>query len=226
MQFYALEDHRPILAKEAIRQKNYRCPECLGIVRLRGGEQRQNHFYHLHRSPSCRQSQKSLPHLQTQLFVQSQFSGAVLEKSFTQIGRIGDVCWEEGKLIFEIQCSPISLQEVRERNRDYEKLGYRVVWLLHDRRFNRFRVSPAEKFLRGQTTFFANIDAAGRGIIYDQQELFRGLRRVRRGPKLRIDVTQPLHVADPFEEKRLPWRERVKQGYLRFFRSLLEAVAQ
>jgi len=198
MQFYGLEKERLVLVTNAEKGTDYRCPECLGQLRVRGGPHRQIHFYHLKRPALCRQHEKTLEHLQTQLRIQSILSvgEGILEKSFTAIGRIADVAWEKNKIIFEIQCSPISLEEVHNRCRDYEKLGYKLVWILHDRRFNCRKMSAAENYLRSRLCYFTNIDERGDGIIYDQLEELRGSRRFFRGPPLRVDVASPILASE------------------------------
>lgn len=186
MQLHALEEKSLIFAAEAQKSADYRCPECLNIVRLRGGPYRQAHFYHLRNHPSCRQHSKSLAHLGLQIHVKSLIPEAILERRFEEIGRIADVAWEEKKLIFEIQCSPISLEEVQGRNRDYASIGYSVVWILHAGRYNRHLITPAEFFLRQGICFFAE-----KTKIYDQYEVLRGFRRVHRGPQIGVDITEP-----------------------------------
>jgi competence protein CoiA len=192
MQLYALDENRPCFAREAVRGKNYRCPECSAPLKVRGGLHRQLHFFHQSGSSHCRQNQKSLNHLQLQLFLCSKLSGSQMERSFPEIGRIADVAWEERKIIFEIQCSPISLKEAEERCADYGRLGYSVVWLLHDARFNRAKMSAAEVFLRGGVSYFTNFDKQGKGEIYDQFDLCRAARRRIKGPPLSIDLSRPL----------------------------------
>jgi competence protein CoiA len=185
MQLYALDKSSLVLAAHAIRNRSYLCPECHGFVRIRGGGRRQIHFYHARRPASCRQHGKSLAHLQIQLHLKSLIPSLNLEKKFQT--RIADAHWAEEKIVFEIQCSPISLQEAKSRCEDYLKLGFTPVWILHDRRYNRFRLSPAEEYLRSQTTtFFSD----GR-IIYDQFDVCHASRRVFRGPKILVNLTLP-----------------------------------
>src|SRR5690349_20431498 len=86
-----------ISADQANRQQDYFCPECEGVVRLRAGEQRLKHFYHLAKSAHCRQQKKSLEHIQTQRFIQERIgaSRCQLEVPFPSIARIADAVWEE-----------------------------------------------------------------------------------------------------------------------------------
>lgn len=128
---------------------------------------------------------KSLAHHEIQCHLKKQIDALELEKKIG--GRRGDAVWEDKKIVFEIQISSISLNEARSRIADYAKLGYQVVWILHDRVFNGSKVSPAEKFLRN---FYPSYFSNG-GYIYDQLEVFRGERRVYKGEPLVIEVTQP-----------------------------------
>jgi competence CoiA-like predicted nuclease len=154
--------------------------ECGKIVRRRGGKNRQDHFYHLKPDPACRQCQKSLHHLQVQWYLYHLLPDGecVLEKRFPEISRIADAVWEKKKLVFEVQCSPIPQAEVRQRNHDYQSLGYTVVWILHERRFHQRKISAVEEWLQGKPHYFTNFDAAGNGQIYDHLQVYeRGMRR-------------------------------------------------
>lgn len=130
-----------------------------------------------------------------------------LERAFPQIGRIADCVWPNQKLIFEIQCSRVSPREILARNRDYQKIGYRVIWILHDRHYNRTFLTLEERILLTQTHYFTNINAFGTGEIYDQHSQIHLRRRVMRGPRYPIilssirDLKQiPRHF--PKERKR------------------------
>lgn len=157
-----------IAAVNAKRSTNYFCTECRKILRIRGGLYKRLHFYHLDPSPSCRLNGKSATHLAVQCHIQKLFSplDLQLEKKFDAIDRIADCYLPSQNLIFEIQCSPISAEEVKRRNRDYAKLKLKVVWVLHDRRFHRFRLTAAEYFLRSWPHYYTNMNEKGQGIIY------------------------------------------------------------
>lgn len=185
MQLFALDKTTPILASRAERNKEYICPECLMPVRVRGGPSRQTHFYHLSLSKQCRQHQKSQEHLQLQLKLLDLIGlDAQIECPFPAIRRIADLAWHAKKLIFEVQCSPISLEEVQNRVLDYRSTGYDVIWILHDKRFNQKNLSAAERFLRETPCYFTDIDKAGYGIIYDQFEVLKDHQRLFKGPPL------------------------------------------
>lgn len=182
-----------ISADQAKRQQDYFCPECDGIVRLRAGEQRLKHFYHLAKSAHCRQQNKSLEHIQTQRLIQEKigFSLCRLEVPFPQINRIADVVWEEEKIIFEVQCSPMTASEARSRIADYARAGYQVVFILHDKRFNQYRLSALEAALRGSPCYFSDISKEGVGQLYDQFDQIAHGCRIKCLARLPIDIESP-----------------------------------
>ncbi len=133
--------------------------------------------------------QTSVAHLNIQHHLKSLIPEAILEKSFPSLGRIADVCWEKHKIIFEIQCSPISQEEVAKRCSDYERLGYTPVWILYVKRFNKKNLSNAEHFLRKRACFFSD------GFkIYDQFEILSHGQRLFRGPPLLVNLQNPLSL--------------------------------
>lgn len=197
MQLYAKDPCGTIhAAHHAARRTDYFCLECSGPLRRRGGMHRQAHFYHLNPTQECRQSGKTIEHLQVQIYLH-ELTGAALEVPFEPIGRIADLYWEEQKIIFEVQCSPISAAEVAARNRDYKSLGLYPIWILHGRRFNRLRLTAAELFLRSSPHYFTNIDREGYGFIYDQGSVIaRGFRRGKQEPIL-VDPSKPSFDRSP-----------------------------
>ena len=171
-------------------------------MRLRAGPHRQAHFYHLRSSKGCRQHQKTLEHLNAQVRLLSllpEREGS-MERPFPEIERIADVAWIERGVVFEIQYSPISLEEAMQRTVDYKKVGFEVIWVLHEKRFNQKMLSSAEKYLREGNCFFTDIDARSEGTFYDQFEILKGHKRLFRGPKLPVQ----LNVLLPLDSSRLP----------------------
>lgn len=176
MQLYAIDENNNLVsARESKKQRDYRCMECGGIIRLRSGIHRQSHFFHIHPPASCRQNGKSMEHLQTQRVIKELLGDAcLLEVPFPKVKRIADCVWTSENIIFEVQCSSISQEEVECRNKDYAACGYQVVWILHDRRFNQFRPTSAEFWLQNHPHYFTNMNAEGKGCIYDQYSFFQG----------------------------------------------------
>ena len=107
--------------------------------------------------------------------------------------RIADIAWLTKKLVIEVQCSPISLSEVKQRIEDYKKLGLKTIWILHQCSFNKKIATRAEFFLRTtQTCYFTNITGGGHGYIYDQKETFKARIRTYRSPHIPIDLAKPI----------------------------------
>jgi competence protein CoiA len=224
MQLYAFDENQMIIsAAHAQKKHNYFCAECGNLVHLRGGFHRKVHFYHLHTVSKCRQNGKSLPHLQAQshLLALLPLGECQLERPFPTIRRIADVVWETKKIVFEIQCSPISSQEVAARNKDYHSLDYRVVWILHDQQFNRPQLSAAEFFLQQSTHYFTDMDADGTGYFYDQPSITcKGWRRERL-PRLPVDLSSPFFM-ESFPTSSCLLKNRTHQWLLRFSGDLVE----
>ncbi len=168
MQLYALGESGAIFASDAKKKKNYQCAECGRDVRVRRGAFRKPHFFHIGKSSHCREANKSLLHLELQKHLLSSLGeGAGMEVPFPSIGRIADVFWPSKKIVFEIQCSPMSEEEAKARSRDYASLGLQVVWLLRDRIFRKNK-----HFLRQQGAYFFRQEKGGRFFLYDEWSSF------------------------------------------------------
>lgn len=190
MQLYAFDGAQLVLAGKAEKGKNYACPECQSSVRVRSGPSRQIHFYHLSLPKQCRQHEKSEEHIQLQLKILDLIGAedAHIEYPFSAIRRVADVAWTTKKIVFEIQCSPISLEEAQCRTLDYASLGYQVIWILHENRFNQKNLSAAENFLRNIPCYFTDIDKSGFGTVYDQFEVIKKNKRLFKGPPLIVSI--------------------------------------
>lgn len=201
MQIYALDSQGTLIeALQAQKHFDYHCLECKGALRLRGGSHRRLHFYHMDPSPSCRLNGKSPTHLAIQYALQNLLKEeeTSLEYPFPPIGRIADFVWHSKKIVIEVQCSPIQAIEVEERIKDYNSMGYTVVWILHEQRFNQLRVTGAEAFLRGHLFFYTDMNEKGLGKIYRQESEVKGGLRVKRAPRISIDIrTLPLILSPP-----------------------------
>jgi competence protein CoiA len=190
MPLYAVDEDDLIHAGDASYGKTYWCADCFAPVKRRSGKNRLPHFYHLKTAPSCRLYSKTEDHLLAQVQIQKAFPEGViqLERPFIQISRIADVCLEKEKVIFEIQCSPMSEKEAAMRIRDYRSIGYEVIWLLDDKRYNRRVIRPAEEYLRRQGSYYLRIERGLSSTIYDQFELFWENKRVKRGKKMELNL--------------------------------------
>ncbi len=217
MQLYAYDPNSQLVAAhQAQQQIDYFCLECQCPVRKRSGPHRQAHFYHFRPSSECRQSGKGMAHLEAQLLLHRMLppNEATLEQRFPEISRIADLAWQKKKIVFEIQCSATTATEVQNRNLDYRSLGYQVVWILHDKQYNKQRLSSVEHLLCRSPHYFTNINAFGEGIFYDQLVLWFKGTRLCDLPMLPVDLSQPKSLSLPFSslksfpfltEQRLCW---------------------
>lgn len=106
------------------------------------------------------------PHRKIQEVLGSLLPKGEREKPFKKIGRIGDLVWEEKKIVFEVQFSPMHPIEARERMGDYASIGYRVIWILHENMFNPLRLTPFQELIQPFPHFYTNIDPLLGGEIY------------------------------------------------------------
>lgn len=204
MVLFASNGEDAIHAWDAQAKKLYWCLECRSPLKLRHGKHKVPHFYHIKTSPSCRLYSKSERHLFIQLAIQKHLppNEIVLEKPFTEIRRVADVVWEKKKIIFEIQCSPISETEAKERVFEYQSLGYEVVWILDDRLFNKKRVSKAENYIRKHSGYYVRQGTSFQ--IFDQLEIFQNFRRLKKGEKRLIDLSKPHLISLTDQTRSLP----------------------
>lgn len=222
MQLIALEDGKSVIALYAQKGKDYTCPGCQGTVRLRGGKQYQLHFFHPNPKTNCTNHSKSPYHLQTQLRLKKIFPDAHMEHYFPEVNRFADVVVPSKKLIFEVQCSPISLFEVRARQKAYARTGYLLVWILHEKNFNKRRLSDSERHLRKFPSYYTNIDPRGKGWIYDQLELISDVKRFYIGKKCPIHLTQHYYFKkDMFQKSPKSLTDRIENWPVFFSGDLL-----
>ncbi len=169
MQLYALDtEGKKCFVRSVQKGNDYFCLECSSRVRARSGVATRPHFYHVAATKNCSQAGKTEEHIAIQELILGQIQDAHLEMRFDAIGRIADVFWEEKKLVFEVQCSPISKEEVEARNRDYESQGINVIWILYDKTFGYRRRTAGQKILQLHTHYYSD----GK-ILYDMKSRFQ-----------------------------------------------------
>lgn len=244
MQVYALEQNCLLSAHSAEKGRDYLCPECKTPVRLKSGPHRSSHFFHLNQALSCRQAHKGPIHLRLQRYIQYLFDKeAQMERYFPEINRFADVACSQIKHIYEIQYSPMTLEEAQARCQDYESLGYQIIWILHDHTYNRGGMKPVEQFLRTKNCYYTNMDEEGLGMIYDELPLY-GKRSINLRlwrslpvfpwpePLLARGATVSLTCEGDFFDlalkrtfpaapSHLPFWESLKENYWDFFHELL-----
>ena len=113
--------------------------------------------------------------------------GTFLEHRFK--GHIADIYWKQQNIVFEVQCSPISLEEACRRTKDFEDLGIHIIWILHQKNFNKEHMSPSEEYLvKNKTVYYTNISQASEGIIFDQEEAIIYQKRPLKSPPIEINL--------------------------------------
>ncbi len=229
MQLIAIDETgERIIAPQAKKKNDYQCPTCDGLVRLRCGPHIQAHFYHYRKPKQCVHRKKTQAHLHNQLYLASKLKCAILEHPFPSIGRIADVFWPAQNIVFEIQYSAMTAEEAKKRESDYSSLGVHLVWIIHEARFNRRRLSAAEQFFVTRHTYYTSIDARGIGMIYDQFEIIRGEERCFKGAKFPIHPASPYRLHDvsppnPFPKALL---QRLQTRSLGFAGDVIDATFQ
>jgi len=162
--------------------------------------------------------------LQLSLAEQIPFGEGCVERPFPEIGRIADVTWETRKIVYEIQCSPLSVEEAQKRSEDYRAAGWQLIWILSDKTFNRKRLSAAEAYLRKETSYFSHWEKRGVKKIYDQGEILVGSRRLYQSPPIIVHPLQALkHSSEraPFCSLPLCLQERWNSWSLRVEKDIL-----
>lgn len=196
MQIYAYtEEGEEIAAHAAKKGHRYYCPDCHQKLSWREGHFIRPHFFHLKSQNPCLRQGKSLTHLeiQSRLLELLPSNEAFMEKRMPAINRIADVVWEKKKIVFEVQISFISAEEVHSRSLAYRSQGYEIVWILHEHRFGNYRVTAAENYLLNHTHYFTNYSSEGHGWFYDQFSFHIRGRREARLFKRAVDFSCPFH---------------------------------
>ena len=207
MALYAFEDKVLVYAGNADERHTYRCSHCQKPVKARRGLHRVPHFYHLRASPSCRLYSKSEDHLVAQLYIRSLLppGESVIEKPFFELLRVADVIWEPKKIVYEIQCSPLTPYEAEKRRDDYRRVGYQLVWILDDRYYNKRHVKPAEAQIRTSPCYYATLRSHPAPRFYDQFEVIAEETRIHRGHRLSVQLASPCPIPlHPLEEEEVP----------------------
>lgn len=119
-----------------------------------------------------------------------------LELRFPTISRIADAAWEKEKIVFEIQCSPITAEELKSRNQDYKSLGWTPIWIFHEDRYNKRHLTAAEWAVRREAHYFTDIDEEGEGSFYTH------FCDVRRGCRAELLLRKTTTFESPFRTNR------------------------
>lgn len=126
MQIAIDENNIRITASDATKEKNYKCPVCREDVVLRQGSINKWHF--AHKASDCVDSwhyDMSDWHLS----MQERFPEEQREVVVSYDGQIHRADILKDDMVIEFQHSPITMDELQERNMFYNKAGYKVAWV-------------------------------------------------------------------------------------------------
>ena len=121
------------------------CPNCRGVVHVRGGPEKrtQIHFAHLKGECSWSTESETMRHLRGKIvlaeWLQKQFPQAIilLEKRLPEPNRIADIFvrYSDGQQsAIEFQCAPLDIDEWHLRHTAYLKADIRDTWIIGNNR--------------------------------------------------------------------------------------------
>ncbi|MCR5837149.1 MAG: hypothetical protein K6G88_11635 [Lachnospiraceae bacterium] len=123
------ENKNKVYIDDTNRQSKYYCPSCESELILRMGEMRRHHFAHAS-GRTCVDNwhyDMSDWHCEWQNRFPKECQEVV--KEYNGKKHRADVLLENEKVVFEFQHSTLKSGEFEERNRFYNALGYRVIWI-------------------------------------------------------------------------------------------------
>lgn len=128
-------------------------------------------------------------HLKVQKKLQKIFPQALIEKHFKH--HIADVYLEKENIIFEVQCSHISIKTALKRMQFYASIGLTVVWIFHEKICSKHKVGATEKYLQQNSNLiYTNVDQSGRGIFYIQHKYTLGSTVMHSSPAYEIELSK------------------------------------
>jgi len=127
------------------RERVLYCPNCRGIVHVRGGAEKRTQLHFAHQRGECAWSteSESVRHATGKVvlsrWLHSQFPNAVvtLEERLPEPNRIADVLltYAHGKRwAIEFQCAPLDIEEWRRRHIAYRAAHVRDIWIVGNNR--------------------------------------------------------------------------------------------
>lgn len=131
----ALEKNgKKISSDQAMKGKSYTCPTCHQEVILKKGKIKIPHFAHKTITTCDSYSEsESAEHLSGKYLLAKNCERFglhyELEAYIPKINQRADIL-VENYLVIEFQCSPLSIERLRERTRAYQLSGYEVFWVL------------------------------------------------------------------------------------------------
>src|SRR5207248_4524502 len=149
-------DGHPVIAEETpldqlqrwSAEHLLRCPNCRGVVHVRGGPEKRMQIHFAHQRGECAWSTEaeSVRHMRGKMvlaqWLREQFPLAkvTLEERLPGPNRIADVFVVHGdgqRWAVEFQCAPLDLEEWRYRHAAYRDAGIVDIWVVGNNRLER-----------------------------------------------------------------------------------------
>lgn len=146
-------DGRPVIAEETSleqlqiwsRSRALQCPNCRGIVHVRGGPEKRTQLHFAHQRGECVWSTEaeSLRHARGKMvlaaWLREQFPHALvtLEKRLPEPNRIADIFVSHPgseRWAVEFQCAPLDVEEWRHRHLAYRRASILDIWIIGNNR--------------------------------------------------------------------------------------------
>ena len=166
-------DGRPVIAEDVAleqlqrwsRERRLYCPNCRGIVHVRGGPEKRTQLHFAHQKGECAWSTEaeSVRHASGKMvlasWIREQFPDAAvtLEERLPEPNRIADIFVKHSdgrRWAIEFQCAPLDMEEWHHRHMAYRNAGMYDIWIVGDNR--------REK----QEAFIEAVVGAARAILF------------------------------------------------------------
>lgn len=140
---------------------SYLCPACRHPVQLRQGKIKIAHFAHLPGADCSVSEGETVEHLvgkqQLLEWLSALGKDPQLEVYLPEINQRPDLLLRKSQIAVEFQCSPLTVQHLRERNDGYQQLGIKPIWILgrpYRRRLSKAKVAQFTQYFRGKPTLW------------------------------------------------------------------------
>ncbi len=144
---------RPVIAEDVASEQLQRwsrerilfCPNCRGIVHVRGGPEKRTQLHFAHQKGECAWSTEteSVRHASGKMvlaaWIRGQFPDAVvtLEERLPEPNRIADIFVKHPdgrRWAVEFQCAPLNVEEWHHRHMAYRNAGMQDIWIVGNNR--------------------------------------------------------------------------------------------
>jgi len=146
-------DNHPLIADDVAleqlqrwsRERNLYCPNCRGIVHVRGGPEKRTQLHFAHQKGECAWSTEteSVRHASGKIvlatWIRGQFPDSLvtLEERLPEPNRIADIFVKHPdgrRWAVEFQCAPLNVEEWHHRHMAYRNAGMHDIWIIGSNR--------------------------------------------------------------------------------------------